>query len=100
MRPVRSTRPGYADPSNPASVAKAPASQGAEALTVIGHGRVTPKVAAATMHDNLLDDTKLIGQGFKNVPIHPAQLPTEGADTNETSGDGAVKDPTGIGWGT
>jgi hypothetical protein len=91
--------PGMDDPANPAKRAKAPATQGAEALQQ-GFSRVTPVEAAATMHNDLSDNAKQLADGSKNVPIHPAQLPTEGTDTNETEGDGSVRDPSGIGFGT
>lgn len=91
--------PGFRDPANPAERAKAPATQGSEAVSVIGHGYVTPQFAAATMHNDLSDDAKQIAQGGRNVPIHPAQVPSEGSDTQETEGDGSVRDPTGIGRG-
>jgi hypothetical protein len=37
--------------------------------------------------------------GGKPVSIHPAQIPSEGGDTQETEGDGSVRDPSGIGGG-
>ena len=92
--------PGFQDPANPAQRAKAPATQGAEAVSVMGHGYVTPQFAASSMHNDLSDDSKQIAQGYANVPIHPAQVPSEGSDTQETEGDGSVRDPTGIGRGT
>jgi hypothetical protein len=86
--------PGGDDPS------KAPASQGAETKTAVGFDKVSPVEAAATMHNDLADDTKQIADGSKNVPLHPSQVPTEGTDTQETEGDGSVRDPTGQGFGT
>jgi len=100
MRAVRSTRPGYADPSNPWAIAKQPASQGAEAVSVIGHGHVAPEFAAAVMHNDLSDDERNLMQGYKPTPLPWSQVPTEGSDTNETEGDGSVRDPTGQGFGT
>jgi len=91
--------PGTDDPANPAERAKAPATQGAEALSTMDHGHVTPEFAAAEMHNSLSDDAKQIAEGYRNVPIHPSQAPSEGSDTNETEGDGSVRDPTGIGRG-
>lgn len=88
------------DPANPAKRAKAPATQGDEALFSPGFGRTSPVEAAATMHNDLADDAKQIAQGYRNVPIHPSQVPSEGTDTQETEGDGSVRDPTGIGRGT
>ena len=88
--------PGVRDPANPAQVAKAPASQGAEATSVVGHGNVTPQFAAATMHNDLSDDARWLGQGHKNVPIHPA---CEGSDKQGYGGDAVQHDPTGIGRG-
>lgn len=90
----------FADPRNPSTVAKARATQGNEANSVMGHGYVTPKFAAATMHNDLSDDERLLAQGGHNIPIHPAQVPSEGSDTQETEGDASVRDPTGIGRGT
>lgn len=90
--------PGF-DPSNPANIAKAPASQGAEALTVVGHGIVSPQFAAASMHNDLSDDAKQIANGERNVPIHPNQVPDEGSDKQGWGGDAAQHDPTGIGRG-
>ena len=92
--------PGFNDPANPAQRAKAPATQGDEAKSVMGHGFVTPQFAAAVMHRDLSDDEKLLAQGGQNTPIHPAQVPSEGSDTQETEGDASVRDPTGIGRGT
>lgn len=94
-----SGRPPGLDPTNPSRTAKAPASQGAEALMVIGHGAVSPKYAAAVMHNDLSDDAKQLAQGNQNVPIHPAQVPTEGSDKQGWGGDAARHDPTGIGRG-
>ena len=73
---------------------------GAEANLAPGFDAIKPETAAAMMHNNMLDDAKKLANGFKNVPIHPAQVPTEGSDTNETEGDGSVRDPTGQGFGT
>jgi hypothetical protein len=98
-RAVRSTRPGYGT-TDPSKVAKAPASQGAEAVFATGFGHVSPVDAAGTMHDNLAENAREIAHGHKNVPLHPAQVPQEGSDTNEFGGDGQVHDPSGIGWGT
>lgn len=91
--------PGLSDPANPAKRAKAPASQGAEALQQ-GFHAVTPVEAAATMHNDLSDDAKMHADGLKNIPLDPIQVPSEGSDTQETEGDGSVRDPTGIGFGT
>lgn len=91
--------PGQDDPANPAKRAKARASQGAEALQQ-GFHAVSPVEAAATMHNDLSDNAKQIANGNRNVPIHPAQAPTEGSDSQETEGDGSVRDPSGIGYGT
>lgn len=94
--------PGMDDPANPAQRAKLKATQGAEANGVMGtaEGRVSPVFAAATMHNGLDDNAKQVADGEKNVPIHPAQVPNEGSDTQETEGDGSVRDPSGIGFGT
>ena len=94
---VANQAPGFVDP---AKVAKTPASQGAETKTAVGFDKVTPVEAAATMHNDLSDDAKQVANGNRNVPIHPAQTPTEGSDTQETEGDGSVRDPSGIGFGT
>jgi len=91
--------PGF-DPADPANTAKAPASQGAEAVSVAGHGNVHPAYAAAVMHNDLSDDAKQLAQGNKNVPIHPSQVPTEGSDKQGWGGDAAQHDPTGQGFGT
>jgi hypothetical protein len=91
--------PGF-DSTNPANIAKAPASQGAEAVSVIGHGNVSPPYAAAVMHNDLSDDAKQIADGSKNVGIHPEQVATEGADKQGWGGDVAQHDPTGQGFGT
>jgi hypothetical protein len=90
--------PGF-DSTDPANIAKAPASQGAEALTVVGHGNVSPQFAAATMHNDLSDDAKQLANGDKNVPIHPDQVATEGSDKQGWGGDAAQHDPTGQGRG-
>lgn len=74
--------------------------QSAEANEAPGFNRISPVEAAATMHDGLSDDAKQVANGSTNVPIHPAQTPTEGSDTQETEGDGSVRDPSGIGFGT
>jgi hypothetical protein len=74
--------------------------QSAEANEAPGFDRVSPIEAAATMHNDLADDTKQVADGSQNVPIHPAQVPTEGSDTQETEGDGSVRDPSGQGFGT
>lgn len=104
--------PGFYDPGNPLqrraaaeSVnpslrAKAPASQGPEAVSTMGHGYVTPQFAAATMHNDLADNAKQIAHGYEAVPIHPAQVPSEGSDTQESEGDASVRDPTGLGSGS
>jgi len=52
------------------------------------------------MHDDLGEQARKLANGSLNVPIHPAQVPTEGTDTQESEGDGSVRDPTGIGRGT
>lgn len=88
--------PGFHDP---ARVAKTPASQGDETKMAVGFTRVSPVEAAATMHNDLADNAREITQGSANVPIHPAQVPSEGSDTQETEGDGSVRDPSGIGRG-
>ena len=95
-----SGRPPGFDPTNPATNAKFPASQGPEALMVIGHGVVTPKFAAAVMHNDLSDDAKMVANGAKNVPIHPDQVATVGSDKQGWGGDAAQHDPTGQGFGT
>jgi hypothetical protein len=51
------------------------------------------------MHNDLADDVKQIADGTKNVPIHPAQVATEGSDKQGYGGDAAQHDPTGIGRG-
>lgn len=84
MRAVRTTRPGYIDPT------EQPA----------GHGHVSPEFAAAVMHNDLSDDERNLMQGYKPTPLPWSQIPSEGTDTNETEGDGAVRDPTGKGFGT
>lgn len=89
--------PGFHDP---ARIAKTPASQGDETKTAVGFERISPVEAAATMHNDLSDDERMLAQGGRNIPIHPAQVPSEGSDTQETEGDGSVRDPTGIGRGT
>ena len=89
--------PGFHDP---ARISKTPASQGAETKTAVGFDKISPVEAAATMHNGLSDNAKMVANGSKNVPIHPAQTPTEGSDTQETEGDGSVRDPSGIGFGT
>ena len=66
----------------------------------VGFEKVSPVEAAATMHNDLSDDAKMLAQGDRNVPIHPSMVPSEGSDTQETEGDGSVRDPTGIGRGT
>jgi hypothetical protein len=80
--------PGYDNPHDPARIAKSPANT------------ISPIVAAATMHDSLGQDARKLANGNLNVPIHPAQVPSEGSDTQETEGDGSVRDPSGIGRGT
>jgi hypothetical protein len=72
---------------------------GAETNLAPGFNLVSPKVAAATMHNDLADDVKQIADGTKNVPIHPAQVATEGSDKQGYGGDAAQHDPTGIGRG-
>jgi hypothetical protein len=67
--------PGFVDPTNPALTAKSPANV------------VTPVTAAASMHDDLGEEARKLANGNENVPIHPAQAPTEGQDTQETEGD-------------
>jgi hypothetical protein len=52
------------------------------------------------MFDPLAEDVRKLANGSQNVPIHPAMVPSEGSDTQETEGDGSVRDPTGIGRGT
>ena len=95
-----SGRPPGFDPTDPSQIAKARASQGAEALSVIGHGDVAPEYAAAVMHNDLSDDAKQLAQGQQNVPIHPSQVATEGSDKQGWGGDASQHDPTGIGSGT
>ena len=80
--------PGFHDP---ARIAKTPASQGAETKTAVGFDRVSPVEAAATMHNGLSDNAKMIANGSKNVPTHPAMTPTEGSDTQETEGDSQTR---------
>jgi hypothetical protein len=80
--------PGLRDPADPARMAKAYSNV------------VSPVTAAASMHDDLGEEARKLANGSENVPIHPAQVPTEGSDTQETEGDGSVRDPTGIGRGT
>jgi hypothetical protein len=80
--------PGFVDPANPARIAKSPSNV------------LTPVTAAASMHDDLGEEARKLANGNMNVPIHPAQVPSEGLDTQETEGDGSVRDPTGIGRGT
>ena len=77
------------------NVSKAPATQGAEALQG-PTGNITPKFAAATMHNDLSDDARQLAQGDKNVPVHPA---FEGSDKQGYGGDAAQHDPTGAGRG-
>lgn len=55
------------------------------------HGYVTPQFAAATMHNNLAENAREIAHGNSNVPIHPAQVPSEGSDTQETEGDSVTR---------
>ena len=43
-----------------------------------GFERSVLRVAAATMHNDLSDDEKMLAQGGHNIPIHPAQVPSEG----------------------
>jgi hypothetical protein len=73
---------------------------GAEANLAPGFDAIAPETAAATMHNGLADNAKQVANGDRNVPLHPAQVPSEGTDTNETEGDGSVRDPTGRGFGT
>lgn len=80
--------PGFDNAHDPARLSKSPANTGG------------PVVAAATMHDDLGEEARKLANGNANVPIHPAQVPSEGSDTQETEGDGSVRDPTGIGRGT
>ena len=94
---VQNQAPGFNDP---AKVAKTPASQGAETKTAVGFDKGSPVEAAATMHNDLSDDAKMVADGSKNVPLHPSQVPSEGSDTQETEGDGSVRDPSGKGFGT
>lgn len=79
--------PGLDNPHDPARIAKSPAT-------------TAPTVAAATMHDDLAEEARKLANGNENVPIHPAQVPSEGSDTQESEGDGSVRDPSGIGRGT
>jgi hypothetical protein len=67
--------PGIVDPANPSRTAKSPAN------------RDFVTVAAASMHDDLAQEARRLANGNENVPVHPAQLPSEGDDTGETEGD-------------
>jgi hypothetical protein len=80
--------PGLRDPADPSRMAKSYANNS------------SPVVAAASMHDDLGEEARKLANGSRNVPIHPAQTPTEGSDTQETEGDGSVRDPSGQGFGT
>jgi hypothetical protein len=71
--------PGFVDPANPARTAKSPSNV------------VSPVTAAATMHDDLATEAVKLANGNTNVPTHPAQAPTEGQDTQETSGDSQTR---------
>jgi hypothetical protein len=84
---VENQAPGFVDPADPSRTAKQPARDGVVR-------------AAATMFDPLEEDVRKLANGSQNVPIHPAMVPSEGSDTQETEGDGSVRDPTGIGRGT
>ena len=77
------------------NVSKAPATEGVEALQGPS-GDVTPKFAAATMHNDLADNARQLAQGDKNVPVHPA---FEGSDKQGYGGDASSHDPTGVGRG-
>jgi hypothetical protein len=70
---------------------------GAEANLAPGFDPISPKAAAATMHNGLADDVKQVADGTKNVPVHPAQ---EGSDKQGYGGDAALHDPSGLGRGT
>ena len=70
---------------------------GAEANLAPGFDPITPKVAAATMHNELSDDAARHANGARNVPVHPA---CEGSDKMGYGGDAALHDPTGQGYGT
>lgn len=59
-----------------------------------------PTVAVATMHNTLADDAVQLANGERNVPIHPAQVATEGDDKQGWGGDAAQHDPSGLGRGT
>lgn len=87
--------------SSPATIAKAPATQGIqEKLYGPGFDKLSPETAAATMHNNLAENAREIANGADNVPIHPAQVATEGSDKQGYGGDASRRDPTGIGRGT
>jgi len=75
-------------------------SKSAEATASPGFKSISPQDAAATMHDDLSDDAKKLANGSRNVPIHPAQVATEGSDKQGWGGDAAQHDPTGQGFGT
>ena len=84
---VENQAPGFYDPADPSRLAKQPARDGVVS-------------AAASMFDPLEEDARKLASGTENVAIHPAMVPSEGSDTQETEGDGSVRDPTGIGRGT
>lgn len=58
---------------------------------------ITPRLAAANMHDGLEDEARVQTGNGKSVPLHPA---CEGSDKQGFGGDAALHDPTGIGRGT
>lgn len=87
--------------ASPATIAKAPATQGAqEKIYGPGFDKLDPQTAAATMHNDLAENAREIASGTENVPIHPQMVATEGSDKQGFGGDAALHDPTGIGRGT
>ena len=73
---------------------------GAEANLAPGFDVIKPETAAATMHNGLADNAKQLASGDRNVPLHPAQVPTEGSDKQGYGGEASTRDPTGRGFGT
>ena len=87
--------------ASPSTIAKAPATQGVqEKIYGPGFDKLSPQSAAATMHKSLQEESEQLANGSRNVPIHPAQVATEGSDKQGYGGDAAQHDPTGIGRGT
>src|ERR1700679_4287202 len=77
--------------ASPATIAKAPATQGVqERIYGPGFDKLDPQTAAATMHNDLADNARQIASGDDNVPIHPAQVATEGSDKHGYGGDAAM----------